>query len=140
VVTLWLAAALLLLPFVASFLCTTLARSLGGVETSLRGLATRLAPALVPVGFAMWLSHFGFHLLAGLGFAPAQLTGPEIALLGAGLVLSVAVAWRLALEVASHPRRALGVAAPWALLATALYAIGTWIVLQPMEMRGMVMS
>jgi hypothetical protein len=140
VVTLWLAAALLLLPFVGSLLCTALARSLGGVDTSLRGLATRLAPALVPLGFAMWLSHFGFHLLAGLGIAPAALTGLEIAALGAGLVVSVAVAWRLALEVAPRPRQALGVAAPWALLATALYGIGTWIVLQPMEMRGMAMS
>jgi hypothetical protein len=116
------------------------ARSLGGVEASLRGLATRLAPAMVPVGFAMWLSHFGFHLFAGLGVAPAALTGLEIAALGAGLVVSVAVAWRLALEVAPRPRQALGIAAPWALLATVLYGIGTWIVLQPMEMRGMVMS
>jgi cytochrome c oxidase assembly factor CtaG/ferredoxin len=140
VTTLWLAAALLLTPLVLSFLCTVVARSLGGVEASLRGLATRLAPALVPVGFAMWLSHFGFHLLAGLGIAPAALTGLEIAALGAGLVVSVAVAWRLALEVAPRPRQALGVAAPWALLATALYGIGTWIVLQPMEMRGMAMS
>jgi ferredoxin len=140
VMTLWLAAALLLAPLVGSFLCTVVARSLGGVEASLRGLATRLAPAMVPVGFAMWLSHFGFHLFAGLGVAPAALTGLEIAALGAGLVVSVAVAWRLALEVAPRPRQALGIAAPWALLATVLYGIGTWIVLQPREMRGMVLS
>ncbi len=140
VLTLGLASALLVAPLAGAFLCSVTARSLGGVEAPLRGLATRLAPALVPVGFAMWLSHFGFHLLAEVGVAPARLTGLEIAVLGAGLVVSVAVAWRLALEVAPRPRQALGVAAPWALLATVLYGIGVWIVLQPMEMRGMVMS
>jgi hypothetical protein len=135
----------------------------------LRVLVARLAPALLPVGFAMWLAHFGFHLVTGLGtLGPAAaraasdaglavahgtrmlgmamgpvsgtLEGLQIVVLGAGLVVSVAVAWRLSLDLAPRPQYAFGVAAPWALLATALYGAGVWILLQPMEMRGMVMS
>jgi heme/copper-type cytochrome/quinol oxidase subunit 1 len=29
--------------------------------------------------------------------------------------------------------------APWAALAFLLYSIGTWIIFQPMQMRGMMM-
>ncbi len=63
----------------------------------------------------------------------------EITALGVGLVMSVAVAWRLAREILPPPRLAFWVALPWMLLAASLYAVGVWIVLQPMEMRGMVM-
>lgn len=161
--------ALVAVPAVAGLLCGFIGRALGRVDVPVRALTARLAPALVPVGFAMWLAHFGFHLVTGLrtlgpaaaraandagltaahatpmlgvGMGPVSgvLEGLQIAVLGAGLVVSVAVAWRLSLGLASRPRYAIGVAAPWALLATALYSAGVWILLQPMEMRGMLMG
>jgi hypothetical protein len=33
-----------------------------------------------------------------------------------------------------------GLVAPWAVLAMVLYAVGVWIVFQPMQMRGMMMD
>jgi hypothetical protein len=159
---------LVVAPSAAALVCSWTARVFGRVDLPLRVLVARLAPALVPVGFSMWLAHFGFHLVTGLGtLGPAatraasdaglatacdasmsgMLMGPisgtleglQIAVLGAGLVVSIAVAWRLSLGLASRPRLALALAAPWFLLATALYGAGVWIMLQPMEMRGMMM-
>jgi cytochrome c oxidase assembly factor CtaG len=161
--------ALVVAPAMAALACAWIGRSLGGHDRTLREVIARLAPALVPVGFSMWLAHFSFHLATGIGtLGPAAaraasdaglagaspssaigmtlgagaggLEGAEIAVLGVGLVISVAVAWRLALELSGRPRHALAVAVPWMLVATALYGAGVWIVLQPMEMRGMVMG
>jgi cytochrome c oxidase assembly factor CtaG len=156
---------LVVVPALAAVGCAWIGRSLGGLDRTLSEIIARVAPALVPVGFSMWLAHFGFHLATGietlgpvaaraasdaglasapaastLGLGPAGLEGIQIAVLGAGLVVSIAVAWRLALEVTNRPRPALGVAAPWFLLVASLYAAGVWIVLQPMAMRGMVMG
>jgi cytochrome c oxidase assembly factor CtaG len=156
-------------PAAAAVVCGWAGRGLGRVDMPVRVLMARLAPALVPVGLAMWLAHFGFHLATGfqtLGPAVARVaseagladanpmrgmamlgmvTGPvssaleglQIGVLGAGLVVSIAVAWRLSLGLASRPRHAFGLALPWVFLATALYGAGAWILLQPMEMRGM---
>jgi cytosine/uracil/thiamine/allantoin permease len=57
--------------------------------------------------------------------------------LDAGLLMTLYLAWRIALVYAPRAREALRVFAPWAGVATALYVIGVWIFLQPMEMRGM---
>jgi cytochrome c oxidase assembly factor CtaG/polyferredoxin len=151
--------------------CAAAGRVLAGAGargTSVRQIVARLSPALVPLGFAMWLAHFGFHLrtgiatlapaagraLEGLGlvasppFSSSALAGasaasvfpdPELWVLGAGLVVSMAVGWRIARELAPAPGPALRLGLPWAALALALYASGVWIVLQPMQMRGMVM-
>lgn len=134
---------------------------------SLRAVITRLAPALIPLGLGMWSAHFLFHFFAQIGTGipvvqrvavalgaawlgrPAWghdmgpradwLTALELLLLGGGLVLSVALLWRAGLALAGgRPRPALALAAPWMLLAVALWSGGVWIVFQPMEMRGMV--
>jgi uncharacterized protein YggT (Ycf19 family) len=167
VFTVWLVGVVLLVPWIAGGTCAALARLLGRVETPVRELVTRFAPALVPVGFSMWLAHFAFHLAtgattagpafgralhelglgshaehasAGMAMSAAADPGLQIALLGLGLVVSVAVAWRIARERVAAPARALGLAAPWCVLALALYGLGVWISLQPMEMRGVLAS
>jgi hypothetical protein len=156
------------LPLFAAWLSTLAGRGLSGLDMSLGKLTARLAPSLVPIGFAMWLAHFGFHLATGftsLGpaldriardlrpgtspgtvrefatpwFTPDTVLGIEIAILGVGLVVSVAVAWRLSLGLASSPRKAIGLAAPWGVVAVSLYLVGIWILHQPMEMRGIFM-
>jgi hypothetical protein len=113
----------------------------------------------------MWLAHYSFHFLAGLGtvmpalqrFAgdlgwrflgePAWvraccrpvadwLPRLEILFLDLGLLSSLYVAYRLALDQTERPSQTLKVLAPWAVLIVLLFAAGVWIVLQPMQMRG----
>jgi hypothetical protein len=127
------------------------------LDASRLEVATRFAYALVPLGFGMWLAHYGFHFVTGydavvpvtqrfaadLGLTslgspqwsraccsspPAWLLLVEILFLDAGLLLSLYVGYRLAPSL-----RAL---LPWALLMVMLFAVGIWILFQPMQMRG----
>jgi hypothetical protein len=142
-----------------------LSRALARVEASWLEVATRFAYALVPIGFSMWLAHYSFHFLANWdAFLPAiqrflgdhgtSLLGEpewiraccravadwlprlEILFLDFGFLLSLYVAYRIALSQTSRPSRAVGMLAPWAILLVVLFAAGVWIVLQPMQMRG----
>ena len=61
-------------------------------------------------------------------------------LLDAGLLLTLYVSWRLAQRREGKSKSALGVFVPWGSIAVALYAAGVWILLQPMQMRGMMMQ
>ena len=72
--------------------------------------------------------------------APGWWPPAEILLLDAGLLLTLYLGWRIALRRASGTGRALGLLTPWAALAVLLYAAGLWILFQPMQMRGMLMS
>lgn len=133
-----------------------LCRLLGATE-GLVPLTRRLCYCLVPLGAAMWLSHYGFHFFTSydalipaagraavdvglLGTAPepscsccvtvpAWLLRLELVWLDLGLLLSLWVAWRLS-------GRRWAVALPWSLLLVGMFAIGVWILLQPMQMRG----
>ena len=58
-------------------------------------------------------------------------------LLDAGLLLALYLAWRICVSYAPRMRDAVKLFAPWAGVAMVLYAIGVWIILQPMEMRGL---
>jgi len=132
----------------------------------MRAVICRFSVALVPLGLGMWSAHFLFHFLAGLDTLPPVvqrvaldlgspllgrpawpgtmapradwLTALALLLLDLGLLVTAAVGWRAALALGGAPRRALALAAPWALLGLALWAAGVWIVFQPMQMRGMV--
>jgi hypothetical protein len=48
--------------------------------------------------------------------------------------------WKRALEWASRPSRAVLLVLPWVTTVAAVYAAGIWILLQPMQMRGMIMN
>jgi hypothetical protein len=128
-------------------------------------VATRYVYALVPLGFSMWLAHASFHFLTGsdaavptaqrfvadLGWAflgepewsraccrpvGEWLLKLEVVFLDLGMLGSLYVAYRISLELGSRPSRALKALAPWATLIVLLFAVGIWIVFQPMEMRG----
>jgi cytochrome c oxidase assembly factor CtaG/ferredoxin len=86
--------------------------------------------------------------------SPSSLLGLQLMLLAGGSLGSLYLGWRLvggsllhALAPAQGARREqsltlrarLQLVAPWATLVVALYALGIWILLQPMQMRGMVM-
>jgi hypothetical protein len=113
--------------------------------------------ALVPLGAAMWAAHLVFHLSTGLltvvpvmervlkaapdwGLSAHPLFANSLAplqllLLDGGLLLTLYIGWRCNAGIGKRVRSF----APWGVLATALYAAGVWILLQPMQMRGMMM-
>jgi len=152
-----------LVPLCVLSLLGGLGVKLGGHQLPLRAGAGRLTMALFPLGFAMWLVHMLFHLFTSIGTVvpvthralrdvalaggtPDWLLGCclavpdwvlpiELLILDAGLVVSIILLNRVATHVARDSRR-WGVLALWVPLALALYGLGLWIVLQPMQMRG----
>jgi hypothetical protein len=142
-----------------------LTRALGGSRRAILPLAVRYSYAFVPLGFGMWLAHYGFHFFTGLlSFIPVTqsaladlgarilgaprwtLTGLpvrfvqplEFGFLILGLAGSLLVAYRLAEEdSAERPMMAF---APWAAVCLLIWASSIWLMLQPMEMRATFMS
>ena len=160
--------ALVLLPLLAVGGAAAVSRWCGRLATTRRELATRYVYALVPLGFAMWLSHYSFHLLTSYdaALAPMQrfagdlganlgttdwvvsccrpvmdwLPRLEILCLDLGLLLSLYTGYRIALAGTPNLSQGLKALAPWAVLILLLFATGIWIVLQPMQMRGTMLT
>lgn len=146
----------LVLPLAAVFVCGLL-NQLPRAGTTVSDIVRRFVFALVPLGFAMWVAHLLYHLAIGwkaawpvmeraitgsLGLfpsagVPSWLTSAQLLALDAGLLLTLYVSWRVAVQYAMRVRAALGLVAPWAVVACGLYAAGVWILFQPMQMRGM---
>ena len=143
---------------------SALARRWGRLDRSVLEVAARFGSALVPIGFAMWLTHYCFHLLtsyativpvtqrflADQGFAigspmwscaccvptAAWLLRLEIVVLDVGLLASLYAGYSIARSETTGLARTLGAFLPWGALVVLLFAAGIWIVLQPMQMRG----
>jgi cytochrome c oxidase assembly factor CtaG/ferredoxin len=157
--------ALGLVPVASVLACASASRRLGSRGT-LRKISCRFTMTLAPLGAAMWLAHFGFHLftalltpipviqrlLLDLKFssngspwwdlrtpAIAQLLDFQCLALDFGFLLSLYFAWKVSLDLATETRKAVAAFLPWSALLTLLYLCGIWIVFQPMEMRGMLM-
>jgi hypothetical protein len=156
---------LVVLPGLLVGISAALGRWFSQLKVSSLEVATRFSYALVPLGFSMWLAHYSFHFLASFGAVtpPLQrfvrelgwtilgepawalaccrpvadwLPRLEILFLDLGLLLSLYVAYRIALAQTEWASQALKLLAPWAVLIALLFAAGVWIVLQPMQMRG----
>ena len=125
----------------------------------------RFSLALLPLGLGMWAAHLLFHFAYGvpsltpvfeqaahdLGWAALRqpdwrmgaaasgtfLLQLQLLFLDAGLLLTLYLGWRLARQMATSLRRTLRLLAPWALCVLLVYAIGFWLLLQPMQMRGL---
>ena len=123
----------------------------------------RVAMDLWPLGACAWLVHFGFHLVTGwrsalpplqrmagdhgvdLGvprwtpdccaLTPAWLVPAMLLALAVALALSLQLAWLRARD--GRGSAALSFAGT-AVAALAWWAIAAWIVLQPMQMRGLI--
>jgi len=148
--------------------CVWLSKIGGRLHEGWRKTLSTFAPALVPLGFSMWLIHFSYHLLSGgqtalpviqraamdVGITifgspdwshssamPSfdWLPSLELLLLDLGLLLTLYIGWRIASRFRFSFVRTLGLNAPWASLAVVLYSIGVWVIFQPMQMRGMMM-
>jgi hypothetical protein len=142
-----------------------LTRLLGGSKLAIGPLAVRYSYALVPLGFGMWLAHYGFHFFTGiltiLPVTQAALADLGVHLFGAplwtwtglpmrfvqpmelgflllGFVGALLVVHHLAEEdCALQPMRAF---VPWATVCLLLGLASVWLMFQPMEMRAMLMS
>jgi len=149
--------AVLVLPISIAWICGRLSALASGSD--IRGITNGFSIALAPLGFAMWISHVASHIFSGilspwpvavrifrdLGFGSAApdwniptfafegLTGLQILLLDAGLLLCLWILWRKSRDTSG---RAFPVFLPWACLATALYAAGIWLAFQPVDLRG----
>jgi hypothetical protein len=123
---------------------------------------------LLPLGLGMWAAHLLFHLLTtwqsavplvrqfthdlglhllgmprwyGIASTPIDsLLSMQLFLLDAGFVLSLYACWRLAQQIDVKPMHSLRLMLPWVVGTLALYLFGFWVLLQPMQMRGMVMK
>jgi hypothetical protein len=156
---------LILEPVVLLGLAAWWMRMSAGSQRSLLPLVVRYTYGLVPIGFGMWLAHYGFHFLTGLytvipvsqsalailgwpilGEPRWTLTGLpsnlvqviEIGFLLLGFAGSLVVTHGLAEE--DSPGRPLRAFVPWATVCLVLWMASMWLVFQPMEMRATLMS
>jgi polyferredoxin len=129
---------------------------------SLGTIINRFSRSLVPLGFGVWLAHYGFHFLTGVltvvpvtqyavhaatgrnllgaprwqwgGLPPAFVFPIELGFLGLGVMGALFVGWRIAAEFA--PERKARAFAPWGFVIVVLFATACWTMSQPMDMRG----
>ncbi len=163
VVALFLAAAVLVLPGLAIWIAGITSRRLGKVDANIKSFVSDFTMTLAPLGFAMWLAHFVFHLFTGshtpipvvqriavdlhlalLGkpnwaiasWAFPQLLDFEILFLDLGLLLSLYAGWKLAERYNNSRKRWFQIFAPWAVVYVLFFLAAIWIIFQPMDMRG----
>lgn len=142
-----------------------LSRVWGGSRRPLVSLAVRYSYSLAPLGFGIWLAHFGFHFLTGLytfvpvtqaalanlgwavlgqpqwslsGLAPNVVQVFEYGFITLGLLGSLLVSYSIAkTEEVDHPMR---VFILWGLLSLIIACGAFWLMSQPMEMRGVALG
>lgn len=155
----------LILPGAVGLGAAWLSRSFGNAAEPLRVSFSRFAPAFVPLAFAVWLAHYGFHFSTGaltivpiaenflldhglpwFGTAPnwelgAILPGNWILPLQTiivliGFGLSLYVGNRISRRDFSHPAIAVRVLLPWIVVFFFMAVAALTIFNLPMEMRG----
>ena len=131
-----------------------LTRRWGGSRKPIVTVAVRYSYVLAPLGFGIWLAHYGFHFLTGLytivpvtqaalggqphwgtpGLPPNVVQLFEFGFVFLGLLGSLLVSYSIAIaEKVSHPSR---IFALWAIVALIMTAGALWLMSQPMEMRA----
>ena len=156
---------LLIEPAILLGLAAWTSRAWAGVKMGLLPLAVRYTYCLAPLGFGMWLAHYGYHFLTGLytivpvtqnafvdvGWPifgapqwtlvglPLYMVEPiEFGFLLLGMAGSLLVLWRFAEEdSAEHPVRLF---VPWAVVCMLLLLAAVWLITQPMDMRATMMA
>ena len=134
-------------------------------KRSLITVAVRYSYSLVPLGFGIWLAHFGFHFLTGLytfipvtqaaladfgwailgeprwgisGLAPNVVQLFEFGFIALGLIGSLLVSYGIVTaEKVDHPTRVFSI---WATVSLLMAGSAFWLMSQPMEMRGVVLG
>lgn len=137
-------------------------RKLTNLDESLWGISKKFTRSLIPLGFGVWLAHYGFHFFTGLftvipvsqsaikdltgrytwgkplwqlGGMPERYVFPlEVGFLGLGLLGALFVGWRIAQDqTPDTPWRGF---LPWGIVSLLLCLSAFWILSQPMDMRG----
>jgi len=142
-----------------------LVRAWAGVSRAWLPLVLRYSYALVPLGFGMWLAHYGFHFFTGLytiipvtqnalgslgwrvlgepqwmlvGLPKVVVEPLEFGFLLLGLIGSLLITWRLAEDDAGE--RKVRAFAAWAMVSILLFVASIWLMTQPMDMRATMMA
>src|ERR1700726_4003773 len=143
IIALFLAVAMFLIPgFIVCF-AGLLSRRLGRLQVPLKPFISDFALTMVPLGVAMWLAHFVFHLFTGshmpipvvqriamdlhlissgkpdwaiASWAVPQLLDFEILFLDLGLLVSLYAGWRVAQRYNNSKDRSLLIFTPWSLV------------------------
>jgi hypothetical protein len=121
-------------------------------------VAVRYSYVLAPLGFGIWLAHYGFHFLTGLytivpvtqaalggqphwgtpGLAPNVVQIFEFGFVFLGLLGSLLVSYSIAFaEKVDRPSRIFAV---WAIVALIITAGALLLMSQPMEMRAVTLG
>lgn len=146
-------------PLLLIGLAAWLTRIWSNSEKPLLSIAVRYSYALVPLGFGIWLAHFGFHFLTGLytvipvtqlavgvfgeprwgapGLSPNVVQLFEFGFISLGLLGSLLVSYAIAAAEEVRPARVFVV---WAALSLIIAAGAFWLMLQPMEMRAVALG
>ena len=145
-------------PLVLIGVAAWLTRVWGGSRKPIVVVAVRYSYVLAPLGFGIWLAHYGFHFLTGLytilpvtqaalggqahwgtpGLAPNVVQLFEFGFVFLGLLGSLLVSYSIAIaEKVDHPSRTFVV---WATVALIITAGALWLMSQPMEMRAVTLG
>ena len=156
---------LLLEPLLLIGVASWLTRVWGGSRKPIVAVAVRYLYVLAPLGFGIWLAHYGFHFLTGLytlvpvtqaalaelgwavlgqphwgtpGFAPNVVQVVEFGFVFLGFIGSLLVGYSIATaEKVDHPSRIFVV---WAVVVVIMTAGALWLMSQPMEMRAVTLG
>lgn len=150
----------ILIPIILALIAAKMTQLLTftGDKISMRDTVATFAPAFVPLGFGIWIAHYGFHfLIAPLSFIPVlqeflgasngdwatfgvqmdiQVIGllQVVALLG-GFLWSMAITYQASNRVYGR-RSSFGALLPWAMMLLVLMISAYQVFSLPMEMRG----
>jgi polyferredoxin len=138
-------------------------RALNDSRFRVSQIAVRYAYGLVPLGFGVWLAHYGFHFLTGAltivpvtqsatidlfgwpamgeplwrwaGMRPGSVFPIQLGCVLLGAAGSLGVTHLISMrDYFDRPRRA---SIAWVIVIVVLAAAAIWVLFQPMEMRGM---
>lgn len=154
----WLGLGSIALPILLTWGASWITRqSLRKPKPSMREVVATFAPAFVPLGFAIWFSHYMFHFLIGiwtiipvlqqalrlqpnwqLGGIPID--SPILGLVEVGsLCVGFVVSWWVAQQraIATYGKRqSFNALLPWLIVLLVILVIAIWLMGLPMEMRG----
>jgi ferredoxin len=154
---------LVLVPFVLMSLAAALTRLVTRKTlSSMVDIAAAYSYGLIPLGFGVWLAHYGFHLLTGLwtiipvaqsaalelagravlgtpmwhltGMRPGLVFPFEVGVILIGASGSLALAYLISER--DYPEQPVAATIPWAFVTMAVAVAALWIIAQPMDMRA----
>ncbi len=158
--------ALGLIPLALCAGAASLTRLASASRLSVPQIVVRYSYALVPLGVGMWLAHYAFHFLTGmwtivpvsqsaavdaagraifgepnwrwLGMRPGEVFPLQLGAILLGALGSLMLVYRISER--DHPGAAGRAAMPWIVMIACLVVLALWILVQPMEMRGMALG